>query len=389
MTSRNKKGPKRIGIDVTSALTQDAGIGRYTRELVKAIVVNNNEDEFTLFSAKLPQDRLVEMSMPSSKNVRYKQIPLTEKWLYRLWYRLKVPISVQNFTGPLDLFHSPDFVLPPISRKIPTLLTVHDLSFVHYPETFTSALVTYLNRIVPWSIKRATHILADSLSTKEDLVRYWNVPEDKVTVLYSGVGDQFKPVTDPKSIKRVRKKYGLGNDPYFLAVGTLQPRKNYRMLIRAFRPVTERFPHKLLIAGGKGWMHDEILDEVKNQELEQRVHVLGFVEEADLPALYSAATIFAFPSLYEGFGLPILEAMACGVPVMAADASCVPEVVGDAGVLLPASDASSWSKAMIEIIEDMSRRTKLVGAGFLRAREFTWSRSARELVAIYNQLLLR
>ncbi len=385
----SKKGAgTRIGIDVTSAISQRAGIGRYTRELVKAVLIESKDDQFTLISARRPHNAQVENPFLSSpSNAVYKEIPINERWLHRIWYRLKIPLSVQNFTGRLDLFHSPDFVLPPISKKTPTLLTVHDLSFIRFPETFTPALITYLNRIVPWSINRATHILADSQATKDDLATHWNVPREKVSVLYSGVSDMFKPITDPHSIKKVHKKYNLGEKPYLISVGTIQPRKNYQMLIRAFRPVAENFPNDLIIVGGKGWMHDQILDEVEIQGLSGRVHFLGFVDDADLPALYSAATLFTSPSLYEGFGLPILEAMACGVPVMASDVSSMPEVVGDAGVLLPAKDTAAWSQAMMDLIEDMSRRTKLVGAGFLRARKFTWSKSARELVTIYDQLL--
>ena len=146
----------------------------------------------------------------------YHAAPFSERWLYRLWYRLRLPLPVQLVTGPLDLFHSPDFVLPPISGNIPTLLTVHDLSFLHYPETFPEALVTYLNRIVPWSVNRATHILADSQATKEDLVSLWHVPAEKVTVLYSGVNEHFRPVEDSELIMAVRQKYGLAERPYLL-----------------------------------------------------------------------------------------------------------------------------------------------------------------------------
>jgi glycosyltransferase involved in cell wall biosynthesis len=287
----------------------------------------------------------------------------------------------------MDLFHSPDFVLPPISQKVPTLLTVHDLSFIHFPETFTENLVSYLNRIVPWSINRATHILADSKSTKNDLIRFWSVPEDKITVLYSGVSRGFKPVTSIKEIRRVRKKYKLGDGPYLLSVGTVQPRKNYGMLIKAFREVADKYDHNLIIVGGMGWMHEPILEEVSKQRLEGRVRFLGYINDRDLPALYSAATLFALPSLYEGFGLPILEAMACGVPVIASDSSCFPEVVGEAGLLLPADDVEAWSNALVEMIEDMSRRMKLVGAGFLRARRFSWPSAARDLLTVYGNLL--
>ncbi|HUS94624.1 MAG TPA: glycosyltransferase family 1 protein [Patescibacteria group bacterium] len=384
----NKGAERRIGIDVTSALNQGAGIGRYTRELIKAVVFESAADKFTLISAKLPHtNQLKNPFMPLKPNVVFKELPFDERWMHRIWYRLKVPLSVQNFTGRLDLFHSPDFVLPPINKKTPTLLTIHDLSFIRYPETFTPELVAYLNQIVPWSINRATHILADSKTTKDDLVTQWNVDPVKVSVLYSGVGGNFEPITNPRSIKKVRKKYDLGDKPYLISVGTVQPRKNYRMLIRAFRPVAENFPNDLIIVGGKGWMHDQILGEVEAQGLHGRVKFLGYVDDSDLPALYSAATILASPSLYEGFGLPILEAMACGVPVIASNVSSLPEVVGDAGVLLPTEDTDAWSQAMMNLIEDMSQRTKLVGAGFLRARQFTWSKSAKELMSIYDQLL--
>lgn len=377
----------RIGIDITSALAQSGGIGRYTRELIDAVVRLGTEFNFTLFSARQPNNFNADRVFSLTGNVSFKEIPISERWLYRIWYRLRLPISVQNFTGSMDLFHSPDFVLPPVSRRVPTLLTVHDLSFIHFPEAYTDNLVSYLNRVVPWSIKRASHILADSQATQEDLINHWKIPQDKITVLYSGVSKNFKPVTTPKEIRRVRMKYKLGDGPYLISVGTVQPRKNYQMLIKAFRKVADKYKHNLIIVGGMGWMHEPILDEIRLQKLEGRVRFLGFIDDRDLPALYSAATLFAFPSLYEGFGLPILEAMACGVPVIASDASSLPEVAGDAALLLPANDVEAWAHNMLDLLEDMSSRMKMVGAGFLRARRFTWTQSARDLVMVYKNLL--
>ncbi|MFN2123313.1 MAG: glycosyltransferase, partial [Candidatus Promineifilaceae bacterium] len=159
-----------IGIDITSALTQGGGIGRYTRELVRALVDLDSQNSYTLFSARIPSERLKNNqplldSLTSQSKITYRPAPLVEHWLYRLWYRLRLPVPVQLFSGRLDLFHSPDFVLPPISGDIPTLLTVHDLSFIHFPDTFPPVLVNYLNRVVPWSVSRAAHVLADSNST--------------------------------------------------------------------------------------------------------------------------------------------------------------------------------------------------------------------------------
>ena len=218
----------RIGIDVTAAVLQGGGIGRYTRELVRALVAQEAEANFRLFSARPPTASPVPQPLPQAGNVDYFPSRLTERWLYRLWYRLRLPLPVQWQTGKLDLFHSPDFVLPPVNGRVPTLLTVHDLSFIHYPDTFPPALVNYLNKVVPWSVGRATHILADSQATKDDLSEFWQVPQDKVTVLYSGVNSDFKPAA-PAQETAVREKYHLGSEPYLLSVGTIQPRKNYQM----------------------------------------------------------------------------------------------------------------------------------------------------------------
>ena len=378
---------RRIGIDVTSALTQGGGIGRYTRELIRALVSINSADELRLFSARIPDSSLLPKSLPSAVNVTYHPAPLSERWLYRLWYRVRLPVPVQWTTGPLDLFHSPDFVLPPTSGNIPTLLTIHDLSFLHYPETFPDALVNYLNRIVPWSVKRATHILADSIATREDLLSLWQIPAEKVTVLYSGVNEQFRPLEDSRKIAAVRQKYGLDKRPYVLAVGTVQPRKNYQMLIRAFRPVAMRLPHNIAFAGGKGWLDEGMKSEVERQGLNERVRFTGFVADEDLPALYCGASLLAFPSLYEGFGLPILEAMACGLPCIISDASSLPEVGGDAAIQLPPTNEIMWTEAMLGLLTDEEKQAQMIEAGFTQARSFSWNKAARELVQVYNSLL--
>jgi glycosyltransferase involved in cell wall biosynthesis len=383
-----RPGRPRIGIDLTPAVTQGGGIGRYTRELIQALVNLDDDDyHFHLFSARQPAVLPVPDPVPQGPSISYHQAPLSDRWLYRLWYRLRLPLPVQWLTGPLDLFHSPDFVLPPVKDGIPTLLTVHDLSFLHYPETFTPALIGYLNRVVPWSVARASHILADSQATRDDLINLWQVPPEKVTVLYSGVGRAFRPVTDKKSIQAVRDKYRLGDGPYLFSVSTLQPRKNYQMLIRAFQPLADKWPHNLIIAGGKGWLYETMLAEVEAQGLAGRVKFIGFADDADLPALYSAGSLYVFPSLYEGFGLTLLEAMACGLPVLSADASCLPEVAGQAAVLLSPHDQDGWTAAIDSLLADPAGRAHLVAAGFLQARQFDWGRAARQLSAIYRRLL--
>jgi glycosyltransferase involved in cell wall biosynthesis len=384
--------PLCIGIDVTAALAQGGGIGRYTRELVRAVVASDASFHYHLFSARPPSQLPVPDPLPQAAHVTYTPAPLPERWLYRLWYRLRLPLPVQWVTGRLDLFHSPDFVLPPVAGDIPTLLTVHDLSFIHYPHTFPQVLVDYLNRVVPWSVRRASHILADSEATRRDLLDLWQVPAEKVTVLYSGVNASFQPAGEVQ-VTAVRRRYRLDDAPYLLSVGTVQPRKNYQMLIQAFAAVAADWPHTLAIAGGKGWLYEEMLAEVDRQNLTGRVRFIGFVDDADLPALYTGADLFLFPSLYEGFGLPLLEAMACGVPVLTSDASCLPEVVVnkesgvETAVLLSPHLPHSWSQAIHHLLGDESACDRLRQAGQQQATRFTWQRAAGQLIELYHQVL--
>ena len=377
----------RIGFDATAALTQGGGIGRYTRDLLAALAEVDHVYHYRIFSARPPLQLPVRNPIPDGPRISFRQTILSPRWLYRLWYRLRLPIPVQLFTGSIDLFHSPDFVLPPVLGGVPTILTVHDLSFVHYPETFTPALVGYLNRVVPWSVHRASHVLADSNATRNDLIRVYKTPAEKVTVLYSGVHENFKPVTSDQELARVRDKYGLGDEPYIFTVSTLQPRKNHQMLIRAYQPVASESTYNLIIAGGKGWLYEQMLDEVERQNLTDRIRFIGFVDDDDLPALYSAASIFVFPSLYEGFGLPVLEAMACGTPVIASNASSLPEVAGDAALLVDSQDEKAWTESMLRLIDDVGLRVRLVASGFRQSRRFQWQNSARQLLELYRQLL--
>jgi glycosyltransferase involved in cell wall biosynthesis len=382
----------RIGFDVTAAVTQGGGIGRYTREIIHALLAEDQINQYRLFAARPPARSPVADSLPTAPNARFCPALLDERWLYRLWYRLRLPLPVQLVTGALDLYHSPDFVLPPVAGRIPTILTVHDLSFVHYPGVFPPSLVRYLQRVVPWSIARATHVLADSWATYRDLIRLWGVSEQKMSVLYSGVHPRFHFVTDPQRKATVLQRYELTNTPYILAVGTIQPRKNYGMLIRAFARLADEFPHHLVITGGKGWLSEGLLGESTDPSMRARIHFPGFVDDADLPALYSAADLFAFPSLYEGFGLPLLEAMACGVPVLSSNASSLPEVVdgeGEAAVLLPPEDELAWSQAMRHVLTDELQRKRMVAAGLRRVRDFPWQRAARQLLALYQSLILQ
>jgi glycosyltransferase involved in cell wall biosynthesis len=366
----------RVGIDYTAAVRQQAGIGRYTRGLVGALLALPSPHHYTLFAATGNLQPAICNLQPAVRNL-LKTLPLTDDWLARIWHRARLPIPIEAIVGRVDLFYSPDFVLPPTLPGVRTLLTVHDLSFLHYPDHFVPKLVRYLSRVVPRSIARAWRVLADSEATRADLIQLLGVPPGKVEVLYSGVAPRFRPEPEPGEEKRLQARYGLGERPYVLSVGTLQPRKNYVRLIRAFarlRPETQ-----LVIAGGRGWLYQEIYAEAEKHP--DRVRILGFVDEADLPALYRGAALFVFPSLYEGFGLPVLEAMACGVPVVCSDASSLPEVAGEAALLVDPHDEEGLAERMERALADERLREEMIVRGLEQAARFTWERAARQLLA--------
>ncbi len=376
----------RIGIDYTAAARQGGGIGRYTRELVAALFRLESAHRYTLLAATggLLDDGW-RAGLAAAAHIR--TLPLSDDWLARLWQRLRLPIPVEVITGRLDLFYSPDFVLPPTLGGVRTLLTVHDLSFLHYPDAFVPSLRRYLERVVPRAVARADRVLADSESTRTDLVTHLNVPPDQVEVLYSGVDARFCPAPEPGERERIGERYGIGEHPYVLSVGTVQPRKNYVRLVRAFAQVTvPRWPGlRLLIAGGQGWLCDEILAEAERHG--DRVRVLGFVDDVDLPALYRHAALFAFPSLYEGFGLPVLEAMACGTPVVCSNTSSLPEVAGEAALLVDPLDIAGLAEGMLWVLADEGQCQEMVARGLARAAQFTWERAARQLHAAFELLL--
>lgn len=373
----------RIGIDYTAAVRQRAGIGRYTRELVGALLVLGQAHEYVMFAATGGLERAT-VDIPRGPNVSVRTVPLTDDWLARVWHRLRLPVPIEMVTGRLDVFYSPDFVLPPLRYETRTVVTVHDLSFIRYPEHFLPRLVEYLERAVSAAVSRADLVLADSEATRNDLLRYLHVLPDQVVVLYSGVSSRFTPCKEPGERERLRDKYAIGEQPYVLAVGTLQPRKNYVRLIRACVGLSLRSaagrPLQLVIAGGRGWLDDEIWQEASRYS--DRVRVLGFVDDADLPALYRNAAVFAFPSLYEGFGLPILEAMACGVPVVCSNSSSMPEVAGQAALLVDPLDTDGWREALLRVLEDDALREEMVKRGVAQAARFTWERAAQQLLPL-------
>jgi glycosyltransferase involved in cell wall biosynthesis len=374
-----------IGIDYTAAYEQSAGIGRYVRELVRALAGLDTATPYRLFVAGATWQRLPALPGP---NFTWRPTRVTPLWFARLWHRLQLPLPVEMFTGRVHLFHATDFTLPPTLPGTRTLLTVHDLSFVRAPETTTSVLKAYLDAVVPRSVRRATHVLADSQATKDDLIALYGTPAEKITVLVGGVQPEFQPVTDLAQRAAVRQRYAIPDQPYIFSVGTVQPRKNYARLIAALATLGPAYEDiHLVIAGGRGWLEGPIYQAVRDHGMQERVHFIGFAHDEDLPALYSEAVCLAYPSLYEGIGLPVLEAMACGTPVLTSAISSLPEVAGDAAILVDPYRVEAIAEGLRQLLDDATLRAELVTRGLRQAARFTWEGAAQQLLGIYRQML--
>ena len=371
-----------IGIDYTAAYEQGGGIGRYVRELVTALAQLDTTTEYRLFVSGVKAQKPLP-PLPGA-NFTWRGTAITPLWLARLWQRAQIPLNVETFTGRVDLYHATDFTLPPTRFKTRTLLTVHDLSFVRVPEAASPALKAYLDAVVPRSVRRADHVLADSQATKDDLIALYNTPAEKITVLLSGVDARFKRTETPA----IRAKYQIPERQYILSVGTVQPRKNYIRLITALAALrASGHDVGLVIVGGKGWLEDPIYEAIRSTGMTDYVHMTGFADDADLPALYSQALITALPSLYEGFGIPVLESMACGTPVLTSNVSSLPEVAGDAAIMVAPSDQDAITEALERMITDADLRADLARRGLERAQMFTWAAAARQLAGVYAEML--
>lgn len=374
-----------IAIDYTPAIRQQAGIGRIVRGQIDALIALRPDlDIRLLVVGQATPDQRAAAPLPLHTT------PLSERNMVRLWHRLDSPLPrVEWFTGgPLDLFHATDFVLPPSGARR-KLLTVHDLAFLFYPDAAMPSLHHYLNVVVPRSVRRADGVIADSRHTANDLTEQWQVPPDRITVVQGAVDhSRFRPITDVAQLAEVRWRYGLEDHPYILALSRLEPRKNFVRLIEAFAQARAegRLPHRLVIGGKQGWLYAPIYTRVQELGLQDHVHFPGFIAEEDLPAIYSGAAFFAYPSLYEGFGLPIVEALACGLPVLAGDNSCLPEAGGPGALYVRADDTQSIAAGILRLATDGALAAQLAAAGRIHALQFTWERSARQLLVAYEKM---
>ncbi len=277
--------------------------------------------------------------------------------------------------------------MPPIGKKLYKVVTVHDLAFLEHPEYAVPSLANYLKKVVPEAVAAADVVCTVSQEVSRTLIEHFSTPPEKLTVVSNGVSPYFRRITDPIILAATRNKFALKH-PLVLGVGTLEPRKNHINLIKAFYTAQKKKngPAMLAIAGGKGWLYEETQQLVQELKLEKKVRFLGKVSDLELVTLYSMADIFAFPSFFEGFGVPPIEAMACGTPVITSNTSSLPEVVGDAALLIDPHKPDELAHAITRLLENSQLREELRQKGYERAKQYTWAESARKMLTIYEQL---
>ena len=296
-------------------------------------------------------------------------------------------LSVEVTAHPPDVLFVPSHVLPALHPRR-SVVTVHDLGYRYFPEAHKTFDRVYLDLSTRFNARSAAHVLADSQATKDDLVRFTGVAANRVTVVHLGRDETLAPVDNPQRIADVQQHLGLRRPgepaaPAIVYVGTLQPRKNLVRLVDAFALARQQRPDlQLVLAGKRGWLADPIFQRVAALGLQDAVRFPGFVAEADLPPLLSGALCFAFPSLHEGFGFPVLEAQACGAPVLAANSSSLPEVAGDGALLVDPLDTGAIAAGLLRLAEDETLRSRLRAAGFANLRRFSWQRCAEETLAV-------
>jgi len=371
-----------IGIDASrTTIARRTGTEAYSLELTRALLALTTEHRWRLYFNQAPARN----TWPHRPGVEQRVMPFS-----RLWTHLR--LSLEMFEAPPDVLFVPAHVLP-LVRPRHSVVTVHDLGYHHFPDAHTRSALAYLKLSTRMNARWATLILADSEATRNDLMRIYRTPAEKIRVVYPGRNEGLQRVVDRDRIGAVAGSLGIGGD-YILYLGTLQPRKNLVRLVEAFGEMLAAWnedvpPPTLVLAGKKGWLSGDIFRSVERLDLSKHVLFPGYVPDEDLPALLSGARVFAFPSLYEGFGFPVLEAMACDVPVVCADSSSLPEAAGDAALRVDPLDTEALAEALHRALTNESLRSQLIQAGRQQIQQFSWQKSARQTLEVLEEAAAR
>ncbi len=357
-----------------------AGVSHYIEQVLLHLAQIDPTNHYTVYTTRgLDQAAL---GLPANFVVKPSRLPTINPRVRIPWEQGIAPLMLR---GTADLYHGCLNVAPLLS-PVPTVITIHDLAFIRFPQTFRAYNRIYLDLATRLSARRASRILAVSEHTKREVVGLLGIPPERVIVTPNAARSHFRPPA-PAAIEQLRARYGLP-ERFVLYVGTLEPRKNLTTLLEAFALVSRSVPDvPLLIGGGKGWMCEPIFVRLEQLNLRDRVKFAGYIPEEELPLWYAAATVFVFPSIYEGFGMPPLEAMACGTPVITSNTSSLPEVVGDAGLMVAPTDPIALAEAIRRVLVDADLRAELRQRGLVRARRFSWADTAAKTLAAYREVV--
>lgn len=372
--------PGSVCIDISAAVNGRAGLGRYATALAAALI-EQHPDQIRLFGNFTAEGRpLPELAAAPLRAVRMGYKP----WRMAVWLGQILRFNFERLIGPADVYHATEHLLIPL-RHTPTILTVHDLIYRLFPQHHKKLNYWYLNAAMPLFVRRADHIIAVSHSTRRDLIQHYDVPDEKITVVHEAAAPTFVP-QPPDQVERVRRQYSLP-DRYLLAVGTIEPRKNYARLVEALASLRRDDPDlRLVIAGPDGWLTEGFYQAIERHGQADAVIRPGWVADDDLPALMAGATALAQPSIYEGFGLPVLEAMAVGTPVACSHTSSLSEIAGDAALTFDPEDGEALTAMLRRLLNNAVLRDELREKGRQRAAGFSWERAARETWTVYERV---
>ena len=384
MTIQSKNRHLNICLDISPMIHRKAGLGSYVSNLARQLLAIDSNNNYSLFHYGSQTPALV----PSELNsLPRKQVPCgARRWRLTVAARHLSGLNMdQSFKG-VDVFHATEHLLPPFGT-IRTVFTFHDAIYALFPQYHLPLNRLFLGLMMPRFLRQANAIIAVSECSKRDAMRLYSVDPARIHVIYEGVDPAFRPLDDSNELARVREKYGLP-PRFILYFSTIEPRKNLKTLLDAFNTLLtrDRTIPDLVIAGRKGWLYEPVFAQVRLLGLESRVHFTDWVAPEDAPGLVNAAGLFAYPSLYEGFGLAPLEAMACGTPVICSNAASLPEVVGDAAILIDPRDVGGLAGALERVLSDSALSHELRAKGIAQAAKFSWERTARETLRVYESI---
>jgi glycosyltransferase involved in cell wall biosynthesis len=383
----------RIGIDISTLLNHgpDIGAGRYIINLVRNLLEIDNKNTYVL-TGRYTSTEYLEIAYNLKKDFENNKIELkfyrTPQKKLDLWNRFKFP-PIEFLGFKADILHCPDYLIPPTLNKN-IVLTIHDLAFIRFPEFNFDWFVKKYTREVKKNAQISKKIIADSKSTKNDIVKFFKIDPLRIGVVYLAADSIFKKLPEKEIDRSVPKEYKI-NKKYILSVGTIEPRKNFITLIKAFNLIKQKktgTDYNLVIAGRTGWKSEATYEEREKSPYREDILFSGRVPDQDLVQIYNQAELFVYPSLFEGFGLPPLEAMSCGLPVIASDTSSLKEVIGNAGILVTAGDESKLKKQILHVLENEEIKEELKGKSLIRAKKFSWEETAQKTINLYYEIIL-